>query len=54
MTIRDRIVDFQRVRAGDILPHPLNWRKHDKRQREYVAVCLERLAGLGLSPRLEE
>lgn len=33
MAIRDRIVDFQRVRAGDILPHPANWRTHDDKQR---------------------
>jgi hypothetical protein len=28
MNIRDRIKELRRVRAGDLRPHPKNWRKH--------------------------
>jgi ParB-like nuclease domain len=31
-TFRDRVVDFCRVRAGDLEPHPQNWRRHPERQ----------------------
>jgi hypothetical protein len=33
MTIRNRIKEHRRVRAGDLVPHELNWRKHPKSQR---------------------
>ncbi len=33
MTIRNRIKEHRRVRAGDLIPHELNWRKHPKHQR---------------------
>jgi hypothetical protein len=26
--IRDRIIELRRVRAGDLLPNPKNWRRH--------------------------
>jgi DNA modification methylase len=35
--IRDRIKEFRRVRAGDLVPNPRNWRIHTKAQRE--ALC---------------
>ena len=28
MQIRDRIKELRRVRAGDLKPHPKNWRVH--------------------------
>lgn len=31
-TIRDRVVGLERVRAGDLAPHPKNWRTHPERQ----------------------
>ena len=31
--IRDRVVDLRRVRAGDLLPSPRNWRTHPPAQR---------------------
>jgi hypothetical protein len=34
MHIRDRIKDLRRVRAGDLRPHPKNWRTHPKAQQE--------------------
>ena len=33
MKIRDRIQGLRRVRAGDLLPHPANWRVHTDGQR---------------------
>lgn len=32
MKIPDRIVGLRRVRASDLIPHPLNWRKHTNAQ----------------------
>lgn len=37
MRVRNRIVDHRRVRAGDLVPHPLNWRIHPRTQRD--ALC---------------
>lgn len=34
MDIRNRIVGHRRVRAGDLVPHELNWRIHPRAQRE--------------------
>jgi hypothetical protein len=31
-TIRNRIVEHIVVRAGDLVPHPLNWRRHPRKQ----------------------
>ena len=31
--IRNRIVEHVQVRAGDLLPHPLNYRRHPAGQR---------------------
>ena len=33
MTIRDRITELRRVRAGDLKPNPHNWREHPEAQR---------------------
>jgi hypothetical protein len=33
MTIRNRIKEHRRVRACDLVPHELNWRKHPASQR---------------------
>lgn len=33
MNIRNRIVEHRRVRAGDLVPHELNWRQHPQQQR---------------------
>ena len=37
MKIRDRIKELRRVRAGDLRPHPKNWRVHPQAQRD--ALC---------------
>jgi hypothetical protein len=33
MTVRNRIREHRRVRAGDLIPHELNWRRHPRHQR---------------------
>jgi hypothetical protein len=39
--IRDRIKELQRVRAGDLVPHPGNWRAHPGVQRAALHASLE-------------
>ena len=34
MTVRNRIKEHRRVRAGDLVPHEFNWRQHPNHQRE--------------------
>ena len=41
MSIRNRIKEHRRVRAGDLLPHELNPRTHSKAQRETLAELYE-------------
>ena len=38
MTIRNRIKAHRRVRAGDLIPHELNWRLHPPHQRDALAA----------------
>jgi DNA modification methylase len=45
--IRDRITDFRRVRARDLLPHPANWRRHPEAQREALRGMLEEIGYAG-------
>lgn len=40
MHIRDRIIDFRRVPAGELLPNPKNWRTHPPAQREALQGIL--------------
>jgi hypothetical protein len=37
---KDRIVELRRVRAGDLAPAPLNWRKHPLHQQEAMRGIL--------------
>jgi hypothetical protein len=39
--IRNRIVDHVTVRAGDLVPHPLNFRRHPQSQRDALAASLQ-------------
>jgi hypothetical protein len=39
--IRNRIVDHRLVRAGDLVPHPLNFRRHPQHQRDALAASLQ-------------
>src|SRR6187401_2079322 len=40
MQIRDRIKDLRRVRAGDLRPHPKNWRTHPEAQQNALRGIL--------------
>ena len=40
MNIRDRIKELRRVRAGDLRPHPKNWRKHPQEQHDALRGIL--------------
>ena len=39
MKIRDRIVELRRVKASELIPHPLNWRKHGPEQKAALKGC---------------
>lgn len=47
--IKDRIVDLRRVRAGDLIPNPKNWRLHPKAQAEAMRGVL---AEIGMADAL--
>jgi DNA modification methylase len=47
MKIRDRIKEFRRVPAGDLLPNPRNWRKHPKAQMEALQGVLAEIGFAG-------
>jgi hypothetical protein len=39
--LHNRIVGHRTVRAGDLKPHPLNWRTHSGEQRDALTAVLE-------------
>ena len=41
--IKDRILDLQRIRAGDLIPNPKNWRLHPKAQVEAMRGILREI-----------
>lgn len=41
--IRDRITDFRRVRAADLIANPKNWRTHPKAQRDALSGLLSEI-----------
>jgi DNA modification methylase len=41
--IRDRIKELRRVRAGDLIPNPSNWRKHGEKQRSAMLGVLQEI-----------
>ncbi|MCW5763768.1 MAG: hypothetical protein KIT88_11060, partial [Phycisphaeraceae bacterium] len=43
MTIKDRVRELRRVRAGDLKAHPRNWRTHPKAQRDVLRGVLEEI-----------
>lgn len=47
MQIRDRIRDFRRVRAGDLQPHPRNWRTHSVPQQNALRALLAEVGYAG-------
>src|SRR5205823_14736839 len=38
--IRNRVRELRTVRAGDLRPHPRNWRRHPERQRSALRALL--------------
>jgi hypothetical protein len=46
MSIRNRIVGHAAVRAGDLVPHPLNYRRHPARQRTALKDSLSELGDI--------
>jgi len=47
MAIRDRIIDFRRVPASSLAPHPENWRTHPPAQRAAMRAVLEEIGFAG-------
>jgi len=43
MAIRNRIKKFEKIRAGDLIPNPKNWREHSDAQRDGLQAILERV-----------
>ncbi len=43
MSIRNRVVELRKVRAGDLLPDPRNFRRHPKSQRDALRTMLDRV-----------
>ncbi len=41
MMFRDRIKEFRRVKAKDLVPHDKNWRKHPQKQQQYLKGILK-------------
>ncbi len=46
MNIRNRIVGHATVRAGDLVPHPMNYRRHPARQRTALKDSLQELGDI--------
>lgn len=46
-TIRDRIKDFRRVPASQLIPNQKNWRKHPKEQRAALRGVLNEIGFVG-------
>jgi hypothetical protein len=40
MKIKDRIVEFKRVKASELIPNPKNWRTHPKEQQDALRGVL--------------
>lgn len=47
MRARDRIKEFRRVKASDLVPNPRNWRQHGEAQREAMRGVLEEIGYAG-------
>jgi DNA modification methylase len=41
--VRDRVTELVRVRAGDLIPNPANWRRHPERQRAALRGLLREI-----------
>ena len=43
MSIRDRITDFRRVPASELIPNVLNWRRHPQSQSDALKGVLDEI-----------
>ena len=41
--IRDRIIDLRRVPASELIPNPLNWRRHPQSQQNALRGVLDEI-----------
>ncbi|MCE5268304.1 MAG: hypothetical protein LLG00_10510 [Planctomycetaceae bacterium] len=47
MQIRDRVVEFRRIRASELRPHPQNWRMHPPAQQDALRGVLAEIGYAG-------
>lgn len=47
MNVRDRVIELRRVRAGDLLAHPANWRTHPPAQQRALRGVLDEIGFAG-------
>lgn len=47
MHVRDRIIDFRRVKASELRPSPFNWRTHPVAQRDALKALLAEIGFAG-------
>jgi DNA modification methylase len=45
---RDRIKEIRKVKASELSPHPLNWRKHPTKQTRALKAALEEIGQVGV------
>lgn len=43
MQVKNRIKEHRKVRAGDLIPHPLNFREHPDEQRQGLAASYDEI-----------
>ncbi len=41
--IRDRVIELRRIKAGDLIPDPRNWKLHPERQQEALRGILREI-----------
>jgi len=47
ISIRDRVIDFRRVKASDLRKHPQNWRLHPESQRSALMAMFDEVGFVG-------
>jgi len=45
--LKDRIVEFKRVKASDLIPNEKNWRKHSNKQRDILSGVMQEVGFAG-------
>lgn len=52
-TIRDRVQGLRRIRAGDLIANPKNWRRHPEPQRAAIRASLREIGWAGVATGFE-